>query len=101
MLPDVLQAIFTVLAMLFRFVGLLAFGLGVGWFTLQAFKKDAWQLQIAVFLGFVGTAIAMTRFLSGHGGALGAFALGAGGALLFWGMPRKEEAEESKGSKKK
>jgi hypothetical protein len=101
MLPDVLQAIFTVLAMLFRFVGLLAFGLGVGWFTLQAFKKDTWQLQIAVFLGFVGTAIAMTRFLSGHGGALGAFALGAGAALLFWGLPRKDDAEEKDVKKKK
>ncbi len=99
MFPDWLQIIFDFLAILFRFLGLLALGLGVGWFTLQAFKKDAWQLQIAVFLGFVGTAIAMAHFLSA--GALGAFALGAGVALLFWGLPRKQEAEESKDSKKK
>ncbi|NOY97986.1 MAG: hypothetical protein GXP40_02120 [Chloroflexi bacterium] len=91
-MPPIVYDIFELLGVLVRLVGMLVFGLGVGWFTLEAFRKEAWQLQIAVFLGFVGLAIAMTRFATA--GALGMFGIGAGAALLLWGRSKKEEKEE-------
>jgi hypothetical protein len=91
-MPPIVYDIFELLGVIVRFVGLVVFGLGIGWFTLEAFKKGAWQLRIAVFLGFIGLAIALSTFVTG--GALGGYALGAGIALLVWGMPKKEEKEE-------
>ena len=90
------QIVFDILAIgggLFRFVGLLAFGLGIGWFTLHIFKEANWQLKIAVYLGFVGLAVGFANFLTG--GALGAFAIGAGGALLMWGMQKEKKPAET------
>jgi hypothetical protein len=73
------------LGMILRLVGLLVFGVAAGWFTLYAFRQPdhKWQLQIAVFLGFL-LMMALTLRFTSPGGA-GAFALGAGAALLYWG----------------
>ncbi len=101
MLPAWLQTTFDVLASLLRFVGLLVFGLGSGWLVLEFLRKgaQAWQLQIALFLGFVGLGIAMARFLSA--GALAGFAIGAGVALFIWGMPKpKAKDDDEKPAKK-
>ena len=92
-MPQIVFDILAIVASLFRFVGLLAFGLGIGWFTLHIFKEANWQLKIAVYLGFVGLGIALARFLPG--GALGAFAIGAGGALLMWGMQQEKKPAET------
>jgi hypothetical protein len=74
-------------------LGLLVFGAAAGWFTLMAYRKaeGRWQLQIAVYLGFFLFIALLARFSTPAG--LGAFALTAGGALLFWGL-RDGEAEE-------
>jgi F0F1-type ATP synthase assembly protein I len=81
----------TFISELIRLFGLLIFGIAAGWFTLHAFRNRPWQLQIAVFLGFF--ALAAVISFSTPASGVGAFALGAGGALLFFGF-RKETKEE-------
>ena len=77
-----------------RLVGLLVFGVSAGWFTLYAFRQPErkWQLQISVFLGFMLFSVLTLRFTSA--GSAGAFALGAGSALLYWGREKVEKPEE-------
>jgi hypothetical protein len=77
-----------------RLVGLLVFGVSAGWFTLYAFRQPErkWQLQVAVFLGFMFFTALTLRFTSA--GGAGAFALGAGGALLYWGKEKGDQPEE-------
>jgi len=74
-----------------RLIGLMVFGVAAGWFTLDAFHQPErkWQLQIAVFLGLMLFAALTLKFASA--GGAGAFTLGAGGALLYWGT--KKEAQ--------
>jgi len=80
------------LAAILRMLGMLVFGISAGWFTLYAFRQPErrWQLQIAVFLGFFLLAGLTFRFGSAAG--VGSFSLGAGAALLFWGL-KKDQAE--------
>ena len=75
-----------------RLIGLLVFGLGLGWFALDAYRKENWQLQVAVFLGFVFAAGGLAKFLSP--GALGMFTLGAGSAMLTWGMSKGKKKDD-------
>ncbi len=95
-MPTIVYEILDLFGSLFRLLGMLVFGLGAGWLVLEMFHKgqQAWQLQIALFLGFAGLAVAAMYFLAP--GGLGAFAIGAGAAMLVWGMkkPKKEEKEE-------
>ncbi|MCJ7701937.1 MAG: hypothetical protein MUO62_10160 [Anaerolineales bacterium] len=76
---------------IFRLVGLLVFGVAVGWFTLYAFHQPErkWQLQVAVYLGLLLLAALILSFTA-PGGA-GMFVLGAGAALLYWGLKKDEE----------
>jgi predicted permease len=94
MLPDWLQITIDILGGLVRTIGLVLLGLGTGWLTLEFFRKgqQAWQVQIAIFLGFIGLVIASTRFLSPFG--LGGFGIGAGVAIFLWGMPKPKAKEE-------
>jgi len=81
-----------VLGLLVRAIGFLVFGFGVTRFTLDAYNKANWQLQIALALGFFGLLIGLTDFASA--GSVGMYALGAG-AALFMGK-KKTEGEETK-----
>lgn len=74
------------LGSLLRLAGLLVFGFAAGWFTLFAFRQPEkrWELQVAVFLGFLFFTAWLARFTSP--GGIGAFGLGAGAALLVWGL---------------
>ena len=81
----------TFISELIRLFGLLIFGIAAGWFTLYAFRDRPWQLQIAVFLGLFLLAAVISFSTPASG--VGAFALGAGAALLFFGF-RKETKEE-------
>jgi len=96
MYPQWLQIAIDIIGALIRLVGLVLFGLATGWLTLEFFHKaaQAWQLQIALFLGFVGLAIAMAVFLSPA--ALGGFGIGVGVAIFLWGLPKKQKVEEEK-----
>jgi len=85
-----------ILSALLHLLGLLVFGLGAGWFVLEVFRKgqQVWQLQLALFLGFCGLAIALAYFTTA--GALGAFGIGIGiGVAMFvWGMPKPKGKEK-------
>jgi len=92
---QVVDLILILLSQFFRFAGMLIVGLGIGWLALDLLKKiQVWQGQVAVFLGLAGLVIAMTVFTGW--GALGAFCIGVGGAILLWGMPKKEKKEDDK-----
>jgi hypothetical protein len=94
-MPSIVYEIVDILASLIRLLGLAVFGLGFGWLALDLLKKtQLWQVQIAVFLGLAGLLIAMAVFTGW--GAVGAFAIGAGAAILVWGLPKKEKKEEKK-----
>ncbi|MFO3797172.1 MAG: hypothetical protein ACK8QZ_07800 [Anaerolineales bacterium] len=89
----VVELIFEILGMLVRFAGLIVFGLAAGWMSVEAYRKATWQLQIATWLGLFALVGIFVRFATA--GALGAFALGAGIGILFWGL-RKAEKEPEK-----
>lgn len=76
-----------------RSLGLFVFGLGSGWFSLQAFKRTGdWYVKVAALFGFTALAAMVLRFQSA--GAVGSFALGAGAGLLIWGVRQEEDEED-------
>ena len=81
-----------ILGNLVRAIGFVVFGFGVARFTLDAYNKANWQLQIALALGFFGLLIGLTNFATP--GSSGMYALGAGIALIMNLMPRKTENEQ-------
>jgi hypothetical protein len=93
-MPPIVYEIIDLLASLIRFLGFAVFGLGIGYLAVDLLRKASWPLQMAVFLGLSGLAIALTVFTAV--GALGAFVLGAGVAVLIWGLPKKPKEEEPK-----
>ncbi|HEX7621284.1 MAG TPA: hypothetical protein VF359_08805 [Anaerolineales bacterium] len=94
-MPPIVNQIVILFSQLLRFLGLAVLGLGIGWLVLDLLKKIlVWQGQVAIFLGLAGLIIAMTVFTGW--GALGAFAIGVGVAILMWGLPKKEKKEEEK-----
>ena len=99
--PEWLQITISLLGGLLRFVGMLLLGLGAGWLTLEFMRKtqQAWQLQIALFLGFVGLLVAMVRFSTPA--SIGGFGIGVGVAMFIWGMPRAKPKDEMEKPPKK
>jgi uncharacterized membrane protein len=93
-MPPIVSEIFSFLGFLLRALGFLLFGFGAGRFMLDAYPKATWQVQAALVLGFFGLLIGLTDFSSA--GSAGAFALGAGAALLMAGMPKKKDDTEVK-----
>ena len=95
-MPPIVYEIIDIFASLIRFLGMAVFGLGMGWLALDLLKKsEAWQVQIAVFLGLAGLVIGLTVF-SGWA-AVGAVAAGIGVAVILWGLPKKAKKEENAG----
>lgn len=86
---------------LLRILGALVFGLGAGWLAVRMTQAERTphQLSIAVFLGLVGGFALVGHWVQG-GGTLGAFGIGVGGALLFWGMMASRTDGEAKPSAK-
>ena len=97
-MPNIVNEIFSLLGFLLRALGFLVIGYGLGRFTMDAYKKANWQLQIALALGFFGLLIGITDFASA--GSAGAFALGAGAAFVMPGMPKKDDDKEEEDKKK-
>ncbi len=92
-MPTLMTDIIILLGQLLRLLGMAVLGLGIGWIALDLLKKiEAWQGQVAIFLGIAGLVIGMAVFIGA--GALGAFAAGVGVAILMWGMPKKEKKQE-------
>jgi NhaP-type Na+/H+ or K+/H+ antiporter len=94
-MPPIVFDIINLLSAILRLIGMAVLGLTIGWLSLDLLRKaQAWQLQIAIFLGFIALAFAAMRFLAPA--ALGAFGIGVGVAIFLWGMPKKEKIEEEK-----
>ncbi|MBI5352379.1 MAG: hypothetical protein HZB50_07045 [Chloroflexi bacterium] len=86
--------VLSILGYIIRALGFIVLGFGVGRFTMDAYKKAAWQVQVALALGFFGLLVGMTKYASA--GSMGMFALAAGAAVLLSVMPKKEDKEEDK-----
>jgi hypothetical protein len=87
--------VLSVIGFVIRALGFIVLGFGVGRFTMDAYKKAVWQVQIALAVGFFGLLVGLTNYSSA--GSMGMFALGAGIAILLSGMTKKEEElKESK-----
>jgi hypothetical protein len=92
-MPDLVYEILDLIASLVRFLGMAVAGVALGWLGLDLIRKaTVWQAQVIVYLGLLGIVIALTCFTAW--GALGAFCLGLGAALLVWGLLRKEKMAE-------
>ena len=83
---DIFYQTIDILGLFIQIVGLILFGVTVGWFTLHVINQPekSWQLQsivYSVFLVFIGL---MVRYLSS--GALGALLVGLSGAMIYWGL---------------
>ena len=75
-----------ILGLFAQILGLVLFGVTIGWFTLHVIDQPEknWQLQsivYSVFLVFIGL---MVKNLTP--GALGALLVGVSGAVIFWGL---------------
>jgi membrane protein DedA with SNARE-associated domain len=92
-----LNDILSMLGFLLRALGFLAVGYGLGRFFQDAYQKAAWQLQIALALGFFGLLIGLTHYSSP--GSAGMFALGAG--IAFFMVKKEAIIEEPKPEGKK
>lgn len=87
--------ILAVLGFIIRALGFVVLGFGVGRFTMDAYTKAAWQVQIALAVGFFALLVGLTRYSSP--GSMGMFAVSAGVAVLMSFTPKKEaDTEESK-----
>jgi len=87
--------VLSVIGFVIRALGFIVLGFGLGRFTMDAYKKAVWQVQIALAVGFFGLLVGLTNYSSA--GSMGMFALGAGIAILLSGMTKKEEElKESK-----
>ncbi len=87
-----LLLILSVFGYLLRALGFGALGFGLGRFMMDAYKQAAWQLQIALALGFFALIAAITRFTGPT--ATGAFAAGLAIPLIMAGAGKKEEKAE-------
>ena len=97
-MPQIVYEILSLLGALIRMLGLLMFGLGIGWFALEGFRKSQqnWQLQIAVFLGLVALSGIMIYTLYYNApSALGLYGIGFGVAMFLWGIPKKKDDKQN------
>ena len=91
-MPPVINDTFAVLGFLFRFLGFLVAGYGIGRFVFDNYKTSEWQVRIALALGFFALFVGLTAYASP--GSSGAFALGSGVALVASLIPRKAASSE-------
>ena len=89
---DTFQQVLSTFGFLLRALGFLVLGFGVTRFMLDAYYKAAWQVQIALAVGFFLLLIGLTNYASPA--SMGTFALAAGAALVMQYMGKKEESKE-------
>ncbi|MBI3168162.1 MAG: hypothetical protein HYZ22_06785 [Chloroflexi bacterium] len=94
---DTFQQVLSVLGFIIRAIGFLLLGFGVARFTLDAYYKAVWQVQVALAAGFFLLLIGLTHYSSPA--SMGMFAIGAGAALMMRFMGKKEEAKEEEQGK--
>jgi hypothetical protein len=102
-MPQIVFDILNILAALLRLLGMAVFGYGTAMLALEIFRKglQVWMVQVAVFLGFLGIAIAFAVYVAA--GGFGGFVLGAGVGLFMGlqGIGKKPKEEEEPEKKKK
>jgi len=81
--------VLSIIGYVIRALGFIVLGFSVGRFTMDAYKKAVWQVQVALALGFFGLLVGLTNYSSA--GSMGMFALGTGVAMILSGMAKKEE----------
>ncbi|MBL8097622.1 MAG: hypothetical protein JNK81_00465 [Anaerolineales bacterium] len=86
------QQVLSVVGFVIRAIGFIVLGFAVGRFTMDAYKKAVWQVQIALAVGFFALLVGLTHYSSP--GSMGTFALGAGVALIMSFMPPKKDNDE-------
>lgn len=90
---EVISQIMNIVGVLVRFIGVIVFGLAIGWLTLTAFKRETtWHYQAVLLVVFYGFFAAV--FWQSNPGMLGGLTLGTGLAILLWGMRRAEPKVE-------
>ncbi|GAB4497717.1 MAG: hypothetical protein OHK003_07300 [Anaerolineales bacterium] len=89
---ETFQQVLSTLGFVIRAIGFLLLGFGVARFTLDAYYKAVWQVQVALTTGFFLLIIGLTHYSSPA--SMGMFAIGAGAALMMKFMGKKEEVEE-------
>ena len=90
----VLLGVANFLAELLGVVGLLVFGFSVAWLLISVLRQNdkPWQLiAILYFIFFTLAAIVIWRTSPGD---LGAFTLGAGGGIIYWGIIKPNQKVE-------
>ena len=56
--------VLSILGHIVRALGFIVLGFGIGRFTMDAYKKAVWQVQIALALGFFGLLVGLTNYAS-------------------------------------
>ena len=93
---DTFYDIAEIIGIIVQVFGLVLFGVTTGWFTLYVINQPEknWQLQSIVYSVFLIFIALMNRYLAS--GAFGAFLVGAGGAMIYWGLIKNREKPPKK-----
>jgi len=89
--------VMAILGYFLRLLGALVFGVAAGWLVLQAIKPETLQAPVAAsaIVGLFLTFALIGGWVDG-GGTLGAFGLGAGGAILIWPAVTRTTSDSGK-----
>ncbi|HKZ43611.1 MAG TPA: hypothetical protein VJZ78_01080 [Anaerolineales bacterium] len=90
---EIFETIVFTLVGLAVFFGMVVLGVGLGRLTLDWAKKNdvPWQVQVTFLASIFAFLIAMAAHVHT---ALGGFGLGFGGAILAWGLPKKQKSDD-------
>jgi hypothetical protein len=93
---EVFNEVIGIVGMVVQFLGLIIFGIAVGWFTVSLAKgtDQPWQLKSIVYSVFLVFVALMGSALTP--GAFGSLLLGAACAIIFWGMIKDREKPAKK-----
>jgi Kef-type K+ transport system membrane component KefB len=93
---DTFYTVAEIIGIIVQIFGLVLFGVTTGWFTLYVINQPEknWQLQSIVYSVFLVFVALMNRYLAP--GAFGAFLVGAGGAMIYWGLLKNREKPAKK-----
>ncbi len=84
--------VLSVIGFVIRALGFAVLGFAVGRFTMDAYKKAVWQLQVALAVGFFALLVGLTNYASPA--SMGMFAIAAGAAMIMSFAVKKEEVSE-------